>query len=285
MLCTNESILIVEDLIADRLMGEMTRSGAQLLKPAEVDRLADLMFPGGALSPDVVGKDASEIARMAGIQSGARTKVLLAPIDAVLPEIPMAREKLSPVLGVLRVPSVDAGIKAAKASIRIAGAGHSAAIHSEDSSTILHYADALPVLRVAVNVGNSTGSAGLDTNLAPSMTIGTGMNGNSNLDENLQPKHLISWSRIAHNADDREPMGNFGGLETWQRHDAQVPAYPYPSNDPRFGTQGSPPTLHEVGKVGISIESRILKQAGGDDALRNEIRRLVAQEISQMMRS
>lgn len=285
VLCTNESVLILEDAVADRMLGEMTRSGAQLLKPAEVERLAEVMFPNGSLNADVVGKDASEIARMAGLSSGARTKVLLAPIEAVLPEIPMAREKLSPVLGVLRVPSADAGIKAAKACIRIAGAGHSAAIHSEDTDMILRYAEALPVLRVAVNVGNSTGSAGLDTNLAPSMTIGTGMNGKSNLDENLQPKHLVSWSRIAHNADERERMGSFEGLEPWQRHDHRVPAYPYASNDPRSGSQVAPPVLRAVGGAGEAVENRILEQVGGGDSLREEIRRLVAQEISHLMRS
>ena len=285
VLCTNESNLIVEDGIVDRLWGEMTRSGAQLLKPSEVERIVEVMFPGGSLNADVVGKSASAIAHMAGISSGARTRVLLAPIDAILPEIPMAREKLSPVLSVLRVPSVDEGIRAAKASIRMSGAGHSAAIHSEDPATILRYADALPVLRMAVNVGNSTGSAGLDTNLAPSMTIGTGMNGKSVLDENLQPKHLVSWLRIAHNADERERMGSFEGLETWNRPDTPVPPYPYPSNDPRCGVQGIPPTLSSVRRAEKPVEDQILKRVGGDESLRDEIRRLVAQEISQMMRS
>jgi hypothetical protein len=71
------------------------------------------------------------------------------------------------------------------------------------------------VLRVAVNVGGSTGSAGLDTNLAPTMTIGTGFFGRSSLGENLEPRHLINMTRIAYARDPSEPFGDFTGLEPW----------------------------------------------------------------------
>ena len=43
------------------------------------------------------------------------------------------------------------------------------------------------VLRIAVNVGNSTGAAGFDTFLAPSMTVGTGFFGRSSVGENVGP--------------------------------------------------------------------------------------------------
>ena len=40
-------------------------------------------------------------------------------------------------------------------------------------------------------------ASGFDTNLAPTMTIGTGFFGRSSLAENLQPQHLVQWTRIA----------------------------------------------------------------------------------------
>ncbi len=52
--------------------------------------------------------------------------------------------------------------------------------------------------------GGSTGSAGFDTGLAPSMTIGTGFTGRSSLGENLEPRHLLNHARIAYNNDVRE---------------------------------------------------------------------------------
>ncbi len=90
-----------------------------------------------------------------------------------------------------RVPTAARGIEAARALLRIGGAGHSAAIHSTDPRTILDFGAAVRVLRVSVNAGASLGGAGLETNLAPSMTIGTGYVGRSSMGENLQPSHLV----------------------------------------------------------------------------------------------
>src|SRR5439155_1305253 len=84
--------------------------------------------------------------------------------------------------------------------------GHSAVIHSRDARTILAYGAAVNVLRVTVNAPGSTGTAGLDTHLPPSMTIGTGFFGRSALTENLQPHHLVQWTRLAYGVD--EPLGD-----------------------------------------------------------------------------
>jgi acetaldehyde dehydrogenase/alcohol dehydrogenase len=96
-------------------------------------------------------------------------------------------------------------------------------IHSRDPRTILAYGAAVRVLRVAVNAPGSTGSAGLDTHLAPSMTIGTGFFGRSALTENLQPSHLMQWTRIAYASDPGEPFGDFAGLEPWSARPAAAP--------------------------------------------------------------
>ena len=124
----------------------------------------------------------------AGIRSPAGARVLVAPFSLVVPEEPLAREKLFPLLGLVRVPDARRGIDAARAMLRIGGAGHSATIHSRDPRTVMAYGAAVQVLRVAVNVGASTGSAGIGTNLAPTMTVGTGFFGRSSLGENLEPR-------------------------------------------------------------------------------------------------
>ncbi len=72
-----------------------------LLDEAGRDRLRDYLFPDGRLNGEAIGKDASWIAARAGLRVPPRTKVLLAPFRLVLPEEPFAREKLSPVLGVV----------------------------------------------------------------------------------------------------------------------------------------------------------------------------------------
>ncbi|MFT4009044.1 MAG: aldehyde dehydrogenase family protein [Nocardioidaceae bacterium] len=285
VLCTNESVLIVEESVADKLLREMERVGAHLLDQGEVDQLTAYMFPADRLNTDVVGKDAAIIARGAGIRSGPGTKVLLAPFDAAVPEQMMTHEKLSPVLGVLRVPDASRGIEAARSIVRIAGAGHSAAIHSSDPDTIMRFTASVPVLRVAVNVGNSTGSSGLDTNLAPTMTIGTGFVGRSSIGENLEPRHLVNWARIAYNSDPGEAMPDYHRLSPWQAPHRAVPRYPWPSNDPRAAGDGAPgPTAAgtlAVDRVTAAVVDA-MSPATDMEALRAEIRRLVASELSRL---
>lgn len=280
VLCTNESVLVVEDPVADSLLAEMHRQGAHLLTQEEADRLAAHMFPTGTLNTEVIGKDATVIAEAAGIRTGPRTRVLLAPMSAAVPEEPMAREKLSPVLGVLRVPDVPAGIAAARALLRISGAGHSAAIHSEDAGTVMAYSSAVPVLRVAVNVGNSTGSAGLSTNLAPSMTIGTGFVGRSSIGDNLEPRHLLNWSRIAYNSDASVQMPDFTRQDPTVRSAGAVPLYPRASNDTSTATPAPAPSAVSIGNGGRSGNV----DAAQEVQLREQIRRLVTEELSHLLK-
>src|SRR6202035_486097 len=110
---------------------------------------------GGRFDIRFVGKDATWIAAEAGVPVPDSTRILLAPVDLVVPEEPLAHEKLCPVLGLVRVPSARRGIDAARAVLRLSGRGHSAAIHSADPRVIMEYAAAGAVLRVAVTVGNS----------------------------------------------------------------------------------------------------------------------------------
>jgi acetaldehyde dehydrogenase/alcohol dehydrogenase len=277
VLCTNESVLVVEDSVADALQRELERAGACVLEPENAARLRAYMFFNGHLNTDVVGKDASWIAQQAGFRVGPRTRVLVVPFDHVLPEEPMTHEKLSPVLGLVRAADAQRGIDAARAVVRIGGAGHSAAIHSEDPRTIMDFAARVPVLRVSVNVGNSTGSSGLETHLAPSMTLGTGFVGRSSVGENLEPRHLVNWSRIAYNADDSVPMPSFAGVQPWQAPHGPVPAYPAASNN-QVGNGVDSGRLTDV--VVSAVDTSL--GAGGTDRFRDEIRRLVLEELAHL---
>ena len=230
ILCTNESVLIVTQAAAGALLRHLQRAGAYLLPPDERDKVRDLLFPGGHFDTRFVGKDATWIAAQAGLRVPGTTRILLAPFPLVVPEEPLAREKLCPVLGLTQVGSVRHGIDAARAVLRLGGRGHSAAIHATDPATIMGYGAALEVLRIVVNAGSSLGSAGVGTGLAPSMTIGTGFFGRSSVGENLQPKHLVQWTRLAYNEDPGVGFADFTGLVPWEAPAGAVPAYPVASN-------------------------------------------------------
>jgi acetaldehyde dehydrogenase/alcohol dehydrogenase len=269
ILCTSESVLIVTEAAAGTLLRHLKRAGCHLLEPADRDKIRDLVFPGGHFDTRFVGKDATWIAAQAGLRVPGTTRVLLAPFPLVVPEEPLAHEKLCPVLGLVTVPGEEQGIDAARAMLRIGGKGHSAAIHSAHPATIMAYGAALDVLRVAVNAGSSLGSAGIGTGLAPSMTIGTGFSGRSSVGENLQPKHLVQWTRLAYSSDPAEAFGDFGGLDPWQVPAGPVPPYPLASNLAEHSFSRTP-----VPAPGPAPEPRPEL-----DALRAEIRRVVLEEL------
>jgi hypothetical protein len=124
-----------------------------------------------------------------------------------------------------------------------------------------------------VNVGNSTGSSGLETNLAPSMTIGTGFVGRSSIGENLQPHNLMNWTRIAYNSDAGVAMPNFAGLSPWRSPVGSVPEYPRASNDVG-ATPVPPPNGYAISRP---AEPSL-------DALRAELRALVVEELAQLIK-
>jgi acetaldehyde dehydrogenase / alcohol dehydrogenase len=232
ILCTNESCAIVEERCADAFERELERHGGHVLDEDEATVVREKLYPDGRIRVELAGRDAQTIAAEIGLRVPPKTRVLVAPFSLVVPEEPLAREKLFPLLGLIRVPDARRGIDAARAMLRIGGAGHSAVIHSRDPRTIMAYGAAVKVLRVAVNVGGSTGSAGLDTNLAPTMTIGTGFFGRSSLGENLEPRHLINVTRVAYTTDPAEPFGDFTGLEPWTAAPEPAPvAAPMRSSD------------------------------------------------------
>ena len=160
--------------------------------------LRRLLFTEHGFNTAMIGKDAAIIARQAGF-SAPDARILVTPVDLVQPEEKLVREKLCPVLGFARVGNIDQAISSARSMMRVSGGGHSAAIHSRTEANILAFAAALPALRVAVNAGCSLGAAGFETNLGPSMTIGTGTSGGSSLSDNLTPHHLVQYARIAYN--------------------------------------------------------------------------------------
>jgi acetaldehyde dehydrogenase / alcohol dehydrogenase len=291
ILCTNESVLIVTQAAAGTLLRHLQRAGAYLLPPDERDKVRDLVFPGGHFDTRFVGKDATAIAAQAGLRVPGSTRVLLAPFPVVVPEEPLAHEKLCPVLGLTEVGSVRHGIDAARAVLRLGGRGHSAAIHAADPATIMAYGAAVEVLRVVVNAGSSLGSAGVGTGLAPSMTIGTGFFGRSSVGENLQPKHLVQWTRLAYNEDPAVGFADFTGLVPWEAPGGAVPPYPVASNlrddggRPRPGhslpatTPGRNAPAAAAGRGGLT---GAVGGAGADPdlaALRAEIRRVVLEEL------
>jgi acyl-CoA reductase-like NAD-dependent aldehyde dehydrogenase len=266
ILCTNESTLIAEERIADRLCSELRSAGAAILDDEQTARVRATCYPEGRIATALAGKDAVALAQAAEISVPSGTRTLVAPFGMIASEEPLAHEKLFPLLGMVRVPDAQRGIEAARALLRIGGAGHSAVIHSHTPATVLAYGAAVNVLRVTVNAPGSTGSAGVDTHLPLTMTVGTGFFGRSSLTESLQPDHLVQWTRVAYASDPSERFDDFTGLQ---------PSSVLPAMDPI-----GPPA-----PAALAAERPAPMAHNTDGGLsREELRQLILAELREVVR-
>jgi len=275
ILCTNESAVIVHAAIAARFLAEMKRQGCHMVSAEERVRLAAHLFPDGKFNLSLLGKPAETIARSVDMRVPHGTRVLLVPLERIGDDYPLSREKLCPVLGYYEASTRDAALTACRAMVRNRGAGHSAAIHANHPATILKFAAELDVLRVAVNVGCSTGASGFDTWLAPTMTVGTGFFGRSSVSENIGPEHLVQWTRIAYGKAAEVAFGAFSGLSLPEP--LTRPRLPEGKIDYSFNWVGGKPS--RPSNVGPA-DSQLID---GDD-IRSEIRTLILEELRALQR-
>ncbi len=265
VLCTNESVLITLADISQKLCRELSRNKCHICKPDEVELLRRYLFHERGFNVEALGRDAAWIAEQAGFKVGRNTKILLTPIDKIGVGEVLSREKLCPVLGYYVATSVSQAITQARALLRYTGAGHSAAIHSNDNQTIMDYAAGVEVYRVIVNAPCSQGAAGFATNLAPTFTIGTGYFGRSSVGENVGPQHLVNWTRIAWHKDDASDKNESHMAKLMHR--GRLP------KAPADGVPGQSRVSREVPDLSPQAPSRT------DDNLREEIRRIIAEEL------
>jgi acyl-CoA reductase-like NAD-dependent aldehyde dehydrogenase len=275
ILCTNESAIIAHRTVMQGLVAGLTRAGCHLISEEERDRLAEHLFPGGKFNVSLLGKPAETIAESAGIRIPRGTRVLVAPLARIDDDYPLSREKLCPVIGLYEVPSREAALTACRAMVRRQGAGHSAAIHAEDPATILRFGAEMPVLRIVVNAGCSTGAAGFDTFLAPTMTVGTGYFGRSSVGENIGPQHLVQWTKIAYGktADVR-----YDAYENLDLPDPPArPRLPVGEIDYSFNWVGGRPSAFRGQTKRASSDAEIVD-------LKAEIRQLILEELRALQR-
>ena len=196
--CASEQSIIVERDMEDRVRREAQNLGFYFMSEAEAGALAKLLFKGnGALSPDVVGKEAEKLAKMAGFSVPNGTKVLVAREEEAGPTRPYSMEKLCPVLAFYVMESEGAVLRKVQQVLDHEGAGHTFAIHCEERAVVEKFALQVPVSRFLVNAPAALGGIGAVTGLFPALTLGCGTVGGSSSSNNISPMDLINIRRVA----------------------------------------------------------------------------------------
>ena len=196
--CASEQSIIVEQSMVDQVRREAQKRGFYFMDTQEAGTLAKLLFrPNGSLNPDIVGRAATELARMAGFCVPESTKILVAREQEAGPTRPYSMEKLCPVLAFFIMESEEAVLNKAVEVLTHEGSGHTFAIHCTDEAVIKRFALKIPVSRFLVNTPAALGGIGKTTALFPALTLGCGAVGGSSSSNNISPLDLINIRRVA----------------------------------------------------------------------------------------
>jgi len=199
IICSHEQFVFAPEECFDETIELFTNTGKVWFTDDhnQIQKLRDVVFIDGHLNKDVVGKSASEVGKLAGIEIPASSRLILLPADGSGTEDVLAKEKLCPVIAIVSYATFEEAISMAKSNLLVEGAGHSAALHSNDDENIQKAGLELPISRLVVNQPSSTSAGGSLTNgFAPTTTLGCGSWGGNSISENLDYKHLMNVSRI-----------------------------------------------------------------------------------------
>ncbi|WP_084125816.1 bifunctional acetaldehyde-CoA/alcohol dehydrogenase [Demequina sp. NBRC 110054] len=207
MVCASEQAVILDAEIYDEALSLFGRLHAYKATAAEKTMLEEFIFgvaangencAGAKLNPNVVGKTPQWIAEQAGFEVPEETSIILAEVSTVGDSEPLTREKLAPVLAVLKSETTEQGLDYAKRMVEFNGLGHSAAIHAQDDELIKDFGKICKASRILVNSPSSHGGIGDIYNaLMPSLTLGCGSYGRNSVSANVTAVNLINVKRIA----------------------------------------------------------------------------------------
>lgn len=207
IICSHEQFVIAPEENFDQTIELFTNTGKVWFTDDknQIQKLREIVFQDGHLNKDVVGKSASDVGEMAGIKVPDSARLILLPADGSGTEDVLAKEKLCPVIAIIPYSTFENAVAMAKANLLVEGAGHSAALHSNDEENIQMAGIELPISRLVVNQPSSTTAGGSLTNgFAPTTTLGCGSWGGNSISENLDYKHLMNVSRIGKVIVDKE---------------------------------------------------------------------------------
>ncbi|MEU8350895.1 MULTISPECIES: bifunctional acetaldehyde-CoA/alcohol dehydrogenase [unclassified Streptomyces] len=200
MICASEQGVILDTEIYDAALAEFRALHAHLADADQKRQLEEFLFPAagcGRVNPAAVGRSPAWIAEQAGFTVPGNTSVILVEAGRVGPDEPLTREKLCPVLAVLRADTTQQGFDLAAAMVAFHGQGHSAVVHTGEPDLAEEFGRRMKTVRIIVNAPASQGAiGGVYNSLLPSLTLGCGSWGRTSVSDNVSAAHLLNVKRV-----------------------------------------------------------------------------------------
>ncbi len=202
VICPAEQTCVIDASIYDAVMAEFQRMGARLITDEQTAALAAQSFDAdGKMQLQALGQSCVNLGALAGFTASPEDKVLLAPLPTDLEGLaahPFIAEKLMPVLGVVRSPSVEHAIAACETVTHHGGLGHTSAVYATDDGVVDRFAKAIQTGRILVNAPTAVGAlGGVYNSMTPTFSLGCGTWGGSNTTDNVNYRNLMNIKAVS----------------------------------------------------------------------------------------
>ena len=202
MICASEQSVIVLDKVYEQAKKEFKDRGCYFLNDEQTEKVRKTILINGALNAKIVGQKPVTIAKLAGFDVPASTKILIGEVESVELSEEFAHEKLSPVLAMYRAKDINEAFDKAERLVADGGYGHTSSIYLDavtQRAKLDEFASRMKTCRILVNTPSSQGGIGdlYNFKLKPSLTLGCGSWGGNSVSENVGVKHLINIKTVA----------------------------------------------------------------------------------------
>ncbi|MGT2744740.1 bifunctional acetaldehyde-CoA/alcohol dehydrogenase [Streptococcus phocae subsp. phocae] len=206
MVCASEQAVIIDKEVYREFVEEFKSYKTYFVNKKEKALLEEYCFgakanskncAGAKLNATIVGKPAAWIAEQAGFSVPEGTNILAAECYEVGINEPLTREKLSPIIAVIKSENVEDGLKKARQMVEFNGLGHSAAIHTKDEELAKRFGTEIKAMRIIWNSPSTFGGIGDVYNaFIPSLTLGCGSYGRNSVGDNVSAINLLNIKKV-----------------------------------------------------------------------------------------
>ncbi len=202
MICASEQAVIVNQKIYKDVKDEFIKRGGYFLDSSETEKLRKVIINENGFNAAIVGRTASDIAKMADIDVPSQTKVLIGEVEKTDLSEPFAHEKLSPILAMYKSKNIEESFEKAQRLIESGGFGHTCSLYIDEigqREKIDRFSLLMKTGRILINTPASHGGIGdlYNFRLPPSLTLGCGSWGGNSTSENVGIKHLLNIKTVA----------------------------------------------------------------------------------------
>lgn len=205
LICLGEQTVFVPEEKFDAFIEAFNKAGGYYISDEEeTNKIREGLFPeGGDISRFVVGMYAPQVAEICGVKVPENTRVVGVTASAIGHGDTLCREKLCPVLNIMKYDTFENGVAMMVENLECEGKGHSIAVHSNTPEHVEYAAIQCSVSRCVVNQPCGTTGGGSPTNgFGATTTLGCGSWGNNSFSGNFNYDQLMNITRVGYPLDE-----------------------------------------------------------------------------------